>query len=200
VVSTPSSRTTTQTAPWSCWFSERTRRSRPRAARRSTEPVDAERMAQNCAVRIGISREAPALHLGLRAPFPAAALDPCSPATRRVPSAIAPVAREAPGMNQIGPIERKRDWLHQSVRLRQRGVPGRLEVHHIVPTRFDREKFFELENLELVCRAHHGMREREAKSGSFIVAILGSPAFRPWRHDGCHLVRAYQVRPRRTGV
>jgi 5-methylcytosine-specific restriction endonuclease McrA len=41
---------------------------------------------------------------------------------------------------------------------------GRLEVHHIVPTRFDSEQFFELENLELVCRVHHGMREREAKS------------------------------------
>ena len=77
---------------------------------------------------------------------------------------------------------------------------------------YDTDLFFELSNLELVCRVHHGMREREAKSSftaiteeierearseseSFIVAILGSPAFRPWRHDGCHLVRAHQVRP-----
>jgi 5-methylcytosine-specific restriction endonuclease McrA len=41
---------------------------------------------------------------------------------------------------------------------------GGLEVHHIVPTRYDSDLFFELSNLELVCRVHHGMREREAKS------------------------------------
>jgi 5-methylcytosine-specific restriction endonuclease McrA len=40
---------------------------------------------------------------------------------------------------------------------------GGLEVHHVVPTRFDSSQFFELENLELVCRVHHSMREREAK-------------------------------------
>jgi 5-methylcytosine-specific restriction endonuclease McrA len=39
---------------------------------------------------------------------------------------------------------------------------GKLEVHHVVPTRNDAERFFELENLELVCRIHHSMREREA--------------------------------------
>jgi 5-methylcytosine-specific restriction endonuclease McrA len=39
---------------------------------------------------------------------------------------------------------------------------GGLEVHHIVPTRFDSTLFFELSNLELVCRVHHSMREREA--------------------------------------
>lgn len=41
---------------------------------------------------------------------------------------------------------------------------GGLEVHHLVPTRYDAEQFFDLDNLELVCRAHHGMREREAKT------------------------------------
>jgi 5-methylcytosine-specific restriction endonuclease McrA len=41
---------------------------------------------------------------------------------------------------------------------------GGLEVHHVVPTRYDTELFFELENLELVCRVHDGMRELEAKS------------------------------------
>jgi 5-methylcytosine-specific restriction endonuclease McrA len=41
---------------------------------------------------------------------------------------------------------------------------GRLEVHHIVPTRYDSELFFEPSNLELVCRVHHGMREREARA------------------------------------
>ena len=39
---------------------------------------------------------------------------------------------------------------------------GGLEVHHIVPTRYDSSQFFELSNLELVCRVHHAMREREA--------------------------------------
>lgn len=41
---------------------------------------------------------------------------------------------------------------------------GGLEVHHVVPTRYDSSQFFELSNLELVCRVHHGMREREARS------------------------------------
>jgi 5-methylcytosine-specific restriction endonuclease McrA len=41
---------------------------------------------------------------------------------------------------------------------------GGLEVHHVVPTRSDSSRFFEISNLELVCRVHHGMREREAKS------------------------------------
>jgi 5-methylcytosine-specific restriction endonuclease McrA len=39
---------------------------------------------------------------------------------------------------------------------------GRLEVHHMVPTRYDSDLFFEISNLELVCRVHHSMREREA--------------------------------------
>ena len=39
---------------------------------------------------------------------------------------------------------------------------GGLEVHHIVPTRYDSTQFFDLSNLELVCRVHHAMREREA--------------------------------------
>src|SRR5262245_20435088 len=41
---------------------------------------------------------------------------------------------------------------------------GGLEVHHIVPTRYDSDLFFELSNLELVCRVHHSKREHEAKS------------------------------------
>jgi 5-methylcytosine-specific restriction endonuclease McrA len=41
---------------------------------------------------------------------------------------------------------------------------GGLEVHHIVPRGFDTDLFFELSNLELVCRVHHGMREREARA------------------------------------
>lgn len=43
---------------------------------------------------------------------------------------------------------------------------GGLEVHHVVPTRYDTDLFFELSNLELVCRVHHRMREREAKSAA----------------------------------
>jgi hypothetical protein len=41
---------------------------------------------------------------------------------------------------------------------------GRLEVHHVVPARASSELFFDLSNLELVCRAHHEIREREAKA------------------------------------
>jgi 5-methylcytosine-specific restriction endonuclease McrA len=44
---------------------------------------------------------------------------------------------------------------------------GRLEVHHVVPTRYASDLFFELSNLELVCRVHHSMRERDARASSY---------------------------------
>lgn len=44
---------------------------------------------------------------------------------------------------------------------------GQLEVHHVVPTRHDAELFFDLENLELVCRVHHEVREREARISNY---------------------------------
>lgn len=44
---------------------------------------------------------------------------------------------------------------------------GGLEVHHIVPTRHDSTRFFDLDNLELVCRVHHSMRERQAAQTNF---------------------------------
>jgi 5-methylcytosine-specific restriction enzyme A len=44
---------------------------------------------------------------------------------------------------------------------------GTLAVHHIVPANADSERFFDLSNLELVCRAHHEKREREARAVFF---------------------------------
>jgi 5-methylcytosine-specific restriction endonuclease McrA len=52
---------------------------------------------------------------------------------------------------------------------------GRLEVHHVVPTRFDSDKFFELENLELVCRVHHSMREARSEV-SYLTGNRRNPA------------------------
>jgi 5-methylcytosine-specific restriction endonuclease McrA len=41
---------------------------------------------------------------------------------------------------------------------------GRLEVHHVKPAKAHSGLFFALDNLELVCRHHHEVREREARA------------------------------------
>jgi hypothetical protein len=74
----------------------------------------------------------------------------------RVPTTI-----EVSAMNEDS-ITIVRDRYGNRCAYEDESCSGGLEVHHVVPTRFDSTQFFELSNLELVCRVHHGMREREA--------------------------------------
>jgi hypothetical protein len=64
--------------------------------------------------------------------------------------------------------ENRGAWRGQAMRTlskarsRYEAAIAELEVHHIIPAKASSDLFFALSNLELVCRAHHEEREREA--------------------------------------